>query len=402
MEATRAAAERPGRAGPGLLRNLGSRILRRRALLLPAAVYLGVRALGVVVLTVFAALHESSLLDRIAAWDGEWYLKIADRGYELGPVTDAFEHPNPFTPRAFFPAYPFLIRVLAPWFGFTAAALVVSLVAGLFAAYGLARLGRIVRGGSRRAGLILVALFAATPMSIVLSMAYTEALFCALAVWTLVALLERRWELAGVCCLAAGLVRSTALALVVAVVVAATLALRHRTDGGRPLFALALAPAGLAGYLWWTGMRVRPDAGFLAQLGTWSDLEWQGWRTRFDGGASTLRFVFDVLTGSDSAMSVLTVAVLVGAAAGLVVLILQRREAVLGLYAAGVVVMCLGSSALMHAKPRLLLPAFTLLVPVAIALAKRRTNTALLVCSGVALTSAWFGAYALTVWKYAV
>ncbi|MFD4250472.1 mannosyltransferase family protein [Amycolatopsis thermoflava] len=400
MQGSGQTVRRPEQAAPGLLLDLADRITRRRALLLPAAVYLGVRALGVVVLTVFAALHDTDLLSRIAAWDGQWYLKIAASGYELEPTTDALGHLNPHTPRAFFPGYPFLIRLLAPALGFPAAALVVSLAAGLFAAYGLARLGRLVRGGSRRAGYILVALFAATPMSVVLTMAYTEALFCALAVWTLVAVLERRWEPAGVCCLAAGLVRSTALALVVAVAVAALMALTRRQDGGRPLVALALAPAGLFGYLWWTGMRVRPESGIEAQLSTWSDLEWQGWRTRFDGGVSTARFVAEVLTGSDSAMSVLTVAVIAGALIGMAVL--ARRETVLVAYAAGVLMMCLGSSALMHAKPRLLLPAFTLLVPVALALAKRRTNTVLWVCSGVALASAWFGAFALTVWQYAI
>ncbi|NYI88929.1 hypothetical protein HNR02_002252 [Amycolatopsis endophytica] len=374
--------------------------MRRRALLLPAAVYLGVRALGVAVLTVFAALHDTSLLAGISAWDGQWYLRIAEHGYELGPTTDALGHPNPFTPRAFFPAYPFLVRLVSAAVGTTAAAVLVSLAAGLCTAYGLARLGRLVRGGSRRAGYILVALFAATPMSVVLTMAYTEALFCALAVWTLVALLERRWELAGVCCAFAGLVRSSALALVVAVAVVAVIALARREGGGRPLVALALAPAGLFGYLWWTGMRVRPDSGFEAQLATWSDLEWQGWRTRFDGGASTARFVFDALTSADSAMSVLTVAVIAGALIGMA--LLARRETALVVYAAGILVMALGSSALMHAKPRLLLPAFTLLVPVAIALAKRRTNTVLWVCAGVALASAWFGAFALTVWKYAI
>jgi hypothetical protein len=66
-------------------------------------------------------------------------------------------------------------------------------------------------------------------------------------------------------------------------------------------------------------------------------------------------------------------------------------------------VMCLGSSGLMHAKPRFLLPAaITLLIPVARGLDNRRTSTAVLAVLVVAFASAWFGAYALTVWKYAV
>jgi hypothetical protein len=43
------------------------------------------------------------------------------------------------------------------------AGLIVSLVAGIVAAYGLTHLGELVPGRSRRAGLLLVAPFAAAP-----------------------------------------------------------------------------------------------------------------------------------------------------------------------------------------------------------------------------------------------
>jgi hypothetical protein len=39
----------------------------------------------------------------------------------------------------------------------------------------------------------MAALWAVAPGSIVLSMLYSEALFCALAIWSLIALVERRW-----------------------------------------------------------------------------------------------------------------------------------------------------------------------------------------------------------------
>jgi len=56
---------------------------------------------------------------------------------------------------------------------------------------------------------VLAALFAASPMAVVLSMTYSEALFCAFAVWSLAFLLDRRWLWAGVCCALSGLVRPT-------------------------------------------------------------------------------------------------------------------------------------------------------------------------------------------------
>ena len=47
-------------------------------------------------------------------------------------------------------------------------------------------LGRSVRTGSTKSALVLVTLFAASPMAVVLSMTYSEATFCAFAVWALV------------------------------------------------------------------------------------------------------------------------------------------------------------------------------------------------------------------------
>ncbi|HET6504839.1 MAG TPA: hypothetical protein VFG87_29160 [Amycolatopsis sp.] len=377
--------------------------MRWRAFL-PAAIFLGVRALGVATLAVLCAFTNNDLVDRLTAWDGQWYLRIAARGYALGYFTDSRGLPNFFTPRAFFPAYPLLIRTVSLVSGLnvTAAALTATLGCGLAAAYGVARLGRLAGGGSPRAGYLLVALFAAGPMSIALSMTYTEAMFCALAAWALVGVLERRWWLAGVACAISGLVRSSAFALIVAVVLAALVCAVRGRDW-RPAVAAALAPTGLVGYLWWTGYRVAPSAGLGTQLTTWSELEWQGWDTRFDWGVSTARFIGQVLVSAPYAMSVLTVGVIAGAVLLLAAGIRRRVPWPLLTYGALIMVMCLGSSGLMHAKPRFLLPAaITLLIPVARGLDNRRTGTAALAVLVVAFASAWFGAYALTVWKYAV
>jgi hypothetical protein len=56
----------------------------------------------------------------------------------------------------------------------------------------------------------------------------------------------------------------------------------------------------------------------------------------------------------------------------------------------------------MNSKARLLLPAFVLLLPVAIGLARRRTVVLALTLTTLAAFSAWFGSYALTVWPYAI
>jgi hypothetical protein len=232
-------------------------------------------------------------------------------------------------------------------------------------------------------------------MSVVLAMAYSEAMFCALAAWALVGVLERRWLLAGACCALAGLVRSTGAALVLAMCLAAVLAIVSRQSSWRTWVGALLAPAGLFGYLAWVGVRT-------GEWNGWFALQERGWGTGFDGGAATLRFSLDALADARSVLEVVTVALIVVALALLVVMIVQRVEWPLIVYAAGVLAMDLASNGLMNSKARLMLPAFTLLIPVATGLARRRPATMVVTLCGLAVASSWFGAYALTSWGYAI
>ncbi|MFL6121167.1 hypothetical protein [Actinophytocola sp.] len=372
------------------------------SLLAPALIFLGIRELGLLVLTWMASRNSHSVSEALRSWDGQWFLAIAGDGYDGVPdgLVDAFGHRSAETPLAFFPGYPMVVR----WFaaidgpggiGLVTSALTVTIASGVFCSYGLARLGTNIRGGSRLTGLVLVALFAAAPMSVVLSMAYSEAMFCAFAVWTLVGVLERRWLLAGLCCALAGVVRSTGAALVVAVCVAALLAVIARRDSWRPWVGALLAPLGLLGYLGWVAYRTGEWDGWFA-------LQQRGWDTGFDGGKATLRFSLDALADARSVLEVATVWFLLLAIALLVVMIVRRVEWPLIAYAAAVLVMDLTSNGLMNSKARLMLPAFTLLVPVAVGLARRRPGTFVTVLCGAAVASSWFGAYALTSWGYAI
>lgn len=363
-----------------------------------AAVYLLIRAVGFAVLYWYVAAHDSSVSAALTKWDGHWFLGIADHGYHGVPLdlVDAFGRRTDATAFAFFPGYPSLVAGVAwlPWISVFGAALGVNVVSGTVAAVGLARLGSTITG-SARVGLLLVVLFAAAPMSVVLSMTYSEALFCALGVWALNGVLEQRWMLAGVCTAFAGLVRPTAAALVLAVVLAAVVALVRRRGGWRPWVAALLAPLGLLGYLGWVGWQTHSLFG-------WFTLQSTGWNSGFDGGVASWRYLVHEIGAPGQLMEVASVLIVL-AGVGLVALgVAARMPWPVLLYGVGVTIIAVASNGLMPSKPRLLLPAIVLALPLAIGLAKRRAGTQVAVALVLLVASAWFGAYAVVVYPYAI
>nr|WP_245551536.1 hypothetical protein [Gordonia rhizosphera] len=370
-------------------------------------VFLAIRGVGILVLARFTQLRDTTLGDSLWLWDGKWMLAIAEYGYGDVPFsqTDARGLHTPDTAYAFFPGYPLLVGAVAklPLVTPFGAALAVNVVLGCLAAVGAARLGAICArlmantspigvANPHRTGLLLVALFAATPMSVVLNMAYTEALFCALAVWALVGVLEHRWLLAGICALLAGLSRPTAVVLIGVVVLAALLA---RRDGPRAWIAVAISPLGYLGYLAVVWAHTGSPTG-------WFRIQTEGWGTEFDWGRATFSFVNETLVHSGEVAPVATAWIILATLALLVVAAWSRLPWPVLLYGTLVVATIVLSSGLMMSRARLLLPAFVLLIPVAMMLARIRLSVAVAAMVPIVIGSAWFGAHMLTVYPHAM
>jgi hypothetical protein len=204
-------------------------------------------------------------VDLALNWDAVWYERIFDGGYpdELPVDADGRVQQNPW---AFYPVYPYAVRVVARLLGsdFATVAPLLALAAGLGAAVVMARL--LVESlparpeDPRRAetlALAAVAVWAACPVTPVLQMAYTESFSMLLLVTFLLLLVREQWWAAGACALLLGLTRPIALPLVVVVVVA--LWMRWRVREARPLarpeqvaMVGALGATGLSGILWTT------------------------------------------------------------------------------------------------------------------------------------------------------
>ncbi|WP_369032912.1 MULTISPECIES: mannosyltransferase family protein [Streptomyces] len=362
--------------------------LRRAA---PALLgYAAVRLLGLVALAVWSAARDKSAYKLLTArWDSVWYTRVAELGYGYEVrLPNGDVHSN----LAFFPLLPWLERLLASAtpMSYADAGFAVSIVASLAAAWGVFAVADHVYG--RRAGVCAVLLWAVLPVGIVQSMAYSESLFTALAAWSLYAVLTGRWLTAGTLALLAGLTRPVGLAVVAAVWTAAIAShLQGVRNQGEPVWrralAMLIAPLGAAGYVLWVGHRTgKGPFGYL-------DVQ-AGWRNGFDGGAAFARFVADKFTSFPSALAGIGLIVGVGLLIWLyAVCVRQRQPLPLLVYAGVVTLLALCASSYFGSKPRLLLPAFPLLLPLALALARLRTSRSALVTGVVAVASAVYGAF---------
>jgi hypothetical protein len=362
-------------------------------------IFAGIRLLGVVVAAFLLRhgryqLRHWSLVRWMRAADGGHYLAIAAHGYTY--PAGQLAHASVF---AWFPGYPAVIDSIAWLPGVTLvwAGIVVTAVAGLAAAWGLTALG-LKLTGDPRISLLMVAIWAVAPSSTVLSMIYAEALFCALAIWALTALVSRRWLTAGGLTLLAGTMRSTAVALIAAVGVAALIAViqavRARqpfTRWWRPLASMLLAPLGLLGYLGYVAVATH-------RLDGWFWIENHTCHMTLDWGVSTLRVVRDTLLRAPSASNVLVVAVIVAAVLLTLWSLTERIPVYLHLYTVIVVVMALATSAnWVSSKPRFILPAVLLALPVARLLAPLRTSVLVPLICVLAVATTWFGLYLLVI-----
>jgi Mannosyltransferase (PIG-V) len=336
-----------------------------------------------------------SVRDHLLVWDAGWFVRVATEGYAHGYSYDDTGQ-MVGNGLAFFPLYPMLIRAGAA-IGLSAqtAALVVAWLAGAAAAVLLHLLGTSLY--SRRVGFALVVLACAQPMSVVLSMGYSEGLFLALVAGMLLAAHRRAWPAAGALGLAAALTRPTGAAAAVALTVAALAALRGsgRTERWQALTAAGVALVGVPAYLLWVALRV-------GDWNAWFTIQTAGWGSSFDFGESVVRFAVDSLHAGTDWVPLSTVWILVAAVVAAVVAVGQRVWAPLTVYGLLALILVLGQAGYYHSKPRLLVPVLLILVPAAVALGRARLRTAVPVLACYAAFGLWYGAHMVAVWPYTI
>ncbi|MDK1472477.1 glycosyltransferase family 39 protein [Streptomyces sp. 549] len=355
------------------------------------ALYTAIRALGVAVLFVwsgFTGRNPWVLLSE--RWDSLWYTRIAEHGYAFAVQAPDGRH---LSSMAFFPLFPWLEQTVSAVTRLSAphAGLLVSLLASVAAAWGIFALADRTYG--RRAATVLVVLWAALPVGIVQSMAYSESLFVALAAWSLYAAVTHRWITAGLLASLAGLTRPVGLAVAAALLVAAFCAWRTARPAvppapgrrARAVLGCLIAPLGAASYILWVGWERGALFGYLDVQGEWGN--------GFDAGIAFARFVAASMgAGAWAGVLVLLAVVLLSVWPHWLGL-RQRVPVPLVVYSAVVTLLAVGASGYFGSKPRLLLPAFPILFPLALALARARPARAATLLTVLVALSAAYGAF---------
>ncbi|QIP87908.1 hypothetical protein GLX30_32130 [Streptomyces sp. Tu 2975] len=366
----------------------GVRALRAAAPALLA--YSAIRVLCLAVLFLWSSATGRDATDLLARrWDSLWYVRVVEEGYGF---TLQAPDGRVLSNMAFFPLLPWLeslvsaVTSLSP----AQAGLLISATASLVAAFGIFTVTNQLYGP--RSGLFAVVLWAALPVGIIQSMAYSESLFVALAVWSLRWSVNGDWIRAGVLASLAGLTRPVGLAVTVAVWAAAVVHMRATSDRpaesrqtGRMMVGLLVAPLGAVGYILWVGHRMGTPWGYLDVQAEWGN--------GFDGGLAFANFIADLLFGPSFLAGL---ALLVGVfAIGWLYrrTITEKQPVALTVYCGVVVVLAVCASGYFGSKPRLLIPAFPLLIPVANMLSRIKGTRAWVVVGTAVLAAAVYGAF---------
>lgn len=317
------------------------------ALLVYAAIRLGTLA-AVAVTDLFT---HKGLLHNLEAWDGKWFLLAVRDGYPAHlPMVHGHVAANPI---AFFPLFPLLVRAIdltgipSGW-----SALLLSAVTGASAVFGVGLLARRLAGDAagRRAAL----LFAVFPGSFVFSLSYSEGLVITCVSLGLLALLDRRWWLAGLLGAVATAGSPVALAFVVACLWCAVRAVVTERDY-RAVVAPVLAPLGFVAYMAYLVVHT-------GSVNSWRLTERGGWKSY-----PSLKYPFEILWAflRNPLSPTITGQVLffgtLAAAVGIVLMVLERQPAPVLLYG-----ICAVASAAVSQpvglRPRFLMLAFPMII----------------------------------------
>lgn len=357
--------------------------------------------LHLLTLRLMAPAGSQSVWQRLMPWDADLYRQIAQNGYPKALTYDPTTHQLQGSNLAFSPLYPLLERllhtVIPSW---TGTALTLSWVMMAIALALVHRLATNLYGPT--AGLPAAVLVGcAQPMAIVFALGYPDGgLYLTLGIAAILGARSKHWLCAGCFAFLAGLTRPTGLAVAATITVMAAAAWR-RSDNPQRLFSVAgtlLGCYGFPAWLLWVGLRVH-------HLDAWFAIQQAGWGTHWDYGLTLWRFITTTAlpgTGVDPLADKVVAVIVIGYAVYILRSARRSKLGVLAVWPLTVLVLAIGSSNDANIKPRLLLAAGLCFLPAARWLGQVTAPWRWSLLGPACLLSAWWGAYMLDVWHWAI
>jgi Gpi18-like mannosyltransferase len=328
--------------------------------------------------------HSKSWTYHFLYKDAGWFMLIARDGY---PAHFLIHH-RPAPAAAFFPVFPLLIRLAGRALGsYLAGGLVVTVVTGALSAWLVWLVATRVR--DRRVADRAVLLYCLFPGAMAFGMMYSEGVTVTLAAAALLALVTRRWALAGIIG-AIGTAEASILFILVPVAGIVALQAIWRRREWASLVAPVLTPLGALAFFGYLGRRYH-DYGF------WFKTEQSGWGEHIDWGAHNLHLVLWQTANwwpgyTRTAVNVIDAIIIVMLAvtvAGIVVVIAARLPLPLSLYTVLLAATFLLSPA--GPRPRYVLCAFPLFIGAAAKLPRAVYWPVLVIsAAGLAFVTDWW------------
>jgi hypothetical protein len=338
-------------------------------------------------MAIAAAARHVSLGDVIDRWDSRWFLRAAVNGYPRHlPMVDGHVAGNTL---AFFPGLPLLMRGLSDATGMSlfAAGTTISTVTGLTAMIAVWALVKEYAGPAvATTSTLLLAFF---PGSFVFSLIYSEGIAITCIALGLLALMRRKWVLAGVLGLVATATAPITIAFEISCLWAAGAAIRSRRDW-RALAAPILTPLGFVAYIGWTWW-------YTGTASAWSLTEKGGWKSYL-----SIAYPFHLVASfvshplSSNATTNLLFAGIIFVGVTVAIALRDRLPAPVLLYAITVGVAVL-IAAPIGPRPRFILDAFPLVLVLGAHLRGRKLWAVLSVFGVLLAAMAFYAAYSYAV-----
>lgn len=353
-----------------------------------AGVHLVVQFVLAAVVGIVSQVHDSTLWARMALWDSGWFRRLATYGYG-GP--DISFQPAEYSSTAFFPFTGWALKLvhgLFPTLSWGAAGCLMNILPAL--ACSLLAAVIVCHLTDERHWVVVSAMISAVvsawPMSVTFLMAYSEAFFTCAVLLFIAAVLKQQWWLAASALLWAGLIRVTAVALMVAF--GLVVALKYRTNL-KAWIAVCISPLTVGGYILWASSKT-------AAVGGYFGVQSRGWGTHFDGGVDLVTQTLETV-GIGYAGLDISFAIILFFIGLLVAATVLRIPVVMWLVGAGIGANILGTAVYYSSRPRLLLTAGIVLMIGVLArvAAKNRwvagVLTVLVAASGIAVSTYMMG-----------